>query len=68
MDIITKYKDSRNILLKQAGISPESKIFKADVGVKSEVDRIVDFAVSEYGRIDILVNTGFIKPERRNRV
>ena len=35
--------------------------FKADVGVKSDVDGMVDFAVKEFGRLDVMVsNAGVV--------
>jgi 3-oxoacyl-[acyl-carrier protein] reductase len=51
---------AEKFLKKLNEISPESKILRADVGVKSEVQRIVEFAISEYGRIDVLVNNAGI--------
>lgn len=40
------------------------KTLKADVSVESELDRIVDFTLSEFGKIDILVNNAGIVFDR----
>ena len=37
-------------------ISPESKTIKADVSKKADVNKIVEYTASNFGRIDILVN------------
>ena len=40
------------------------KTLKADVAVESELERIVDFTLSEFGKIDILVNNAGIVFDR----
>lgn len=44
--------------LKEA--SPESQVIQGDVSKKAEVNKIVQFAVQQYGRIDILINNAGI--------
>ena len=41
-------------------ISSDSNIFKADVSLKSEVDGIIEYVDSQFGRIDVLVNNAGI--------
>lgn len=40
------------------------KTLKADVAVESELDKIVDFTLSEFGKIDVLVNNAGIVYDR----
>ena len=45
--------------IKKAG--GEAVPFKADVGTKAEVERMVDFTVQKYGRLDVMVsNAGLV--------
>lgn len=39
-----------------AGLGPNARFFRADVGTKAEVDAMVQDAIATWGKIDILVN------------
>ena len=56
---------SANSLVKEIEtLGGSVKTLKADVSVESELDRIVDFTLSEFGKIDILVNNAGIVFDR----
>jgi 3-oxoacyl-[acyl-carrier protein] reductase len=53
-------RQAKEFLERLQAISPESQIFKADVSKKAEVNRTVEQAIKNFGRIDILVNNAGI--------
>lgn len=63
-NVVFSYKNSTNAALellerlKLSNISVE--MYRADVSVRTEVEELVDYAISKFGRIDVLVNNAGI--------
>lgn len=53
-----KMADETEMELKQYSV--ESEVLKADISIKSEVDRVVSYIIEKQGRVDILVNNAGI--------
>ncbi len=51
---------AQNFIKDLQQLSPQSKIIQGDVSKKSDVDNIVEHAIQQYGRIDILINNAGI--------
>ena len=63
--VIINYKNSDNIanqILKELGESV--RIFKADVSYRNEVKKLVNYVLSEFGTIDILINNAGISQDK----
>jgi len=56
----SKKKEAFEFLKQIKNLSEKSEIIKADVSIKSEVNKVVEYAVSNYGHIEILVNNAGI--------
>ncbi len=65
INVVLNYKESDALaeeIKKELG--DRVKIFKADVTKRSEVKKLIDFAINEFGNIDILVNNAGISQEK----
>lgn len=63
-NLLINYNKSEDSALETASMAEElgvrAKIFQADVSRKKEVDKMINYAVKEFGKIDILVNNAGI--------
>jgi 3-oxoacyl-[acyl-carrier protein] reductase len=62
--VLAVYRSNENSALQTKkelrALSPDSDVLRGDVSKKADVDRIVNFAVEKYGKINILVNNAGI--------
>lgn len=63
-DIIFSYNNSTDAAIKLAQVMELSdikiEIFRADIGIRSEVESLVEYCISKFGKIDVLVNNAGI--------
>jgi 3-oxoacyl-[acyl-carrier protein] reductase len=63
-DVLVNYNSKKAAALEvvyEAGkFGVKAKTFQANVGSKSQIERMIDYAVNEFGKIDILVNNAGI--------
>lgn len=63
-DIVFSYNNSTDAAIKLAQIMEISdvkiEIYRADISIRSEVESLVDYCISKFGKIDVLVNNAGI--------
>lgn len=63
-NIVFSYNNSTDAAIKLAQIvelaDTKIEIFRADVGIRSEVEGLVEYCISKFGKIDVLVNNAGI--------
>ncbi len=66
-DIVINYRtenDSLNEMIEEIGISSKAYAFKADISKFDEAKALIDFAMEQTGRIDLLVNNAGITNDK----
>ncbi|MBW1943911.1 MAG: 3-oxoacyl-ACP reductase FabG [Deltaproteobacteria bacterium] len=64
VNYVSDEKAANDVVQEISQIGGEAHAFKADVGTKSDVQGMVDFAVDKFGKLDVLVsNAGLVHKE-----
>lgn len=64
VNYLSNEKAAKDVLQEIKQMGGEAHAFKADVGTKSDVQKMVDFAVDTFGRLDVMVsNAGLVHKE-----
>ena len=57
-------KEAQELQAQLKGFGCEIEIFRCDVSKREEVQKMINFVIDQYGRIDVLVNTAGIDDEK----
>ena len=64
VNYVSDEKAANDVVQEISQMGGEAHAFKADVGTKSDVQGMVDFAVDKFGKLDVLVsNAGLVHKE-----